>query len=351
MKNTSSPQDNSRAALLHDHNTYCIPEEPAALKSLVKDLKDTVHHQAELLLRLREAAEATQMERQELQEKAGDRNWTLVSELGERISQLETENQNLSCKLDQQETTGRLRKELDASGATVLSLSRQLRGLHKALAHHGAFSLETIKSSTKWLRFYTGFDGYPRLMNFLDFLLDGKEGDEGNPDNALQSALTPENQLFLVLVRLRLGLLLQDLAFRFHISESTASRYWLNWTEILEQRLRQNTNRFARFRSPAVRRYVDAFKPQRRLRLHGMSLVALDCAELFFEAQRGARGKRDAQRGPRAHYSVHGWALAAPSGFLTFGAGTSDELPTLPPFLQDGPVDLTASRRQPGGEC
>lgn len=52
----------------------------------------------------------------------------------------------------------------------------------------------------------------------------------------------------------------------------------------------------------------------------------------------------DVHRGPRAHYSVHGYALAAPSGFLTFGAGTGEELPVLPPFLQAGPVELTAQQ-------
>uniref|UniRef100_A0ABM5EIA8 Uncharacterized protein isoform X1 n=1 Tax=Pogona vitticeps TaxID=103695 RepID=A0ABM5EIA8_9SAUR len=339
MKNTSKPHDcqgSSKTALLHDHDTYCLPEDPGALKNLVTDLKDMVHHQTELLLSLRETS---QKDHQERQEKADDGNGTLFSDLGQRISQLEAENHDLRCERNQLESTRqRLRQELDASGATVLSMSRQLRGQHKALAHHGAFSLETIKNNPKWLRFYTGFDGYPRLMAFLDFLLDGKGGEEGSLDSGLHSALSLENQLFLVLVRLRLGLLLQDLAFRFHISESTASRYWLSWTEIMEQRLRQ-------IPVTCSRRYIDAFKPQRLLRLHNVSLVALDCAELFFEAQRRTRGKRDAQWGPRSHYSVHAYALAAPSGFLTFGAGTGEEeLPTLPPFLQEGPVDLTAQQ-------
>lgn len=136
-------------------------------------------------------------------------------------------------------TVHQLQEELDASGATVLFLGKQLRGQQKAQALHGAFSLENVKNNAKWLRFYTSFDQYSRFSAFLDFLLEGSgEGQEGL-ESGPHSALSPANQLFLVLVRLRLGLLLQDLAFRFHISESTASRYWLSWTEFMERRLRQ----------------------------------------------------------------------------------------------------------------
>ncbi|XP_033025647.1 uncharacterized protein LOC117058535 [Lacerta agilis] len=326
-------------AALHDHGAYCIPEGGHALKRLVRELQDTAHRQSERLLSLQGAVEANQKEHQELKESTDGENWALLSRLGERVSQLEEENRNLRWEREQLESAGRrMRKELDASGATVLSLSRQLRGQREAQAHHGAFSLESVKGDGKRLRFYTGFDGYPRLAAFLDFLLEGKQGELGSPEGSPHSALSPDNQLFLVLVRLRLGLLLQDLAFRFHISESTASRYWASWTELMERRLRQ-------IPVACSQRYIDAFKPQQPLRHHDVPLVALDCAELLFEAQGRSRGRGgDAPQVPRARYSVHGYALAAPSGFLTFSAGTGKELPVLPPFLQAGPVELTAQQ-------
>ncbi|XP_061446937.1 uncharacterized protein LOC133367137 isoform X2 [Rhineura floridana] len=239
MKNTTKSPCHLGVAALHDHNAYCMPEEATALKSLVRELQDMVHCQSECLLRLQGAVEASQRECGELKEKAYVENWILLPNLRERFSQLKEENQNLHWERDQLEAAGqRLWKELDASGATVLSLSRQLRGQHEAEAHHGAFSLESVQGNAKWLRFYTGVDKYPRLTAFLDFLLDGN-GEERSPESGPHSALSPNNQLFLVLVRLRLGLLLQDLAFRFHISESTASRYWVSWTELMERKLRQ----------------------------------------------------------------------------------------------------------------
>ncbi|XP_077169121.1 uncharacterized protein LOC143825049 [Paroedura picta] len=336
----SGGEGSSSLAALHDHNAYCVPEGAAALKSVVIRSKETVHRQSELLLSLEEALEASRKECQALQEKAAEENWTLLSQLGERVSQVEAENRNLRHERDQLESTvQRFRKDLDASGATVLSLSRQLRGQQAAQAYHGAFSLETVKGDSKWLRFYTGFSEYPRFAAFLDFLLEGNEQrPEESPEPRGHSALSPDNQVFLVLVRLRLGLLLQDLAFRFHISESTASRYWLGWTEVMEQKLKQ---------IPVACRqhYVESFQPQRLIRHRDVPLVALDCTQLLFEAHGRTRSKGAAQRGPRSRYAIPGYALAAPSGYLTFGAGAKEEdLAPLPAFLQAGPVELSAQQ-------
>ena len=49
--------------------------------------------------------------------------------------------------------------------------------------------------------------------------------------------LVPENELFLVLVRLRLGLLVEDSATRFCVTKSFVSRVFQKWLDVMYIRL------------------------------------------------------------------------------------------------------------------
>ncbi len=52
-------------------------------------------------------------------------------------------------------------------------------------------------------------------------------------------ALSPENEFFLVLIRLHLGLMEQDLADCFEISQSTVSRIIITWINFLFLKLKE----------------------------------------------------------------------------------------------------------------
>ena len=86
--------------------------------------------------------------------------------------------------------------------------------------------------------FYTGFPNYESLK--FDFLgpavnclvYDPKK--EGEVSKCCRArSLSPEDEFFLVLVRLRLGLMEKDLAYRFKISQSTVSRIIATWINFL----------------------------------------------------------------------------------------------------------------------
>ena len=92
---------------------------------------------------------------------------------------------------------------------------------------------------------YTGFPSYDIFLAFFTFL--------GPAVNCLhywgsstkkrvrkrKTKLTPVNQLFMVLVKLRLDLTFRDLAYRFQISQATVSRYFITWVCFLYQQLRE----------------------------------------------------------------------------------------------------------------
>jgi len=100
------------------------------------------------------------------------------------------------------------------------------------LAH---FRIEQVKHDDRLVRFYTGFITYYIFLAFFNFLgpvvhkLNYWGSKEGSHVRIHQRKLDPENQLFMVLVKLRLNLKTKDLAFRIGLSTSQVSRYLTTW--------------------------------------------------------------------------------------------------------------------------
>ena len=86
------------------------------------------------------------------------------------------------------------------------------------------FCLSNVSKDESKLCFYTGFTSFTALMacyNFLgpavNSLLYSHKEKESTNKRCRPRSLSPEDDFFLVLVRLRLGLMEQDLAYRFDI--------------------------------------------------------------------------------------------------------------------------------------
>ena len=123
------------------------------------------------------------------------------------------------------------------------------------------FSINKFKDSDDDIHFYTGFPDYKTLSLFYKECLeeDAKEmrywhgsktqSDKTNGDFQADKvgrkhALPLEEQFFLVLVRLRLGLLEQDLAERFRVSQATVSRYTITWINLMYHVFKEKLARF-----------------------------------------------------------------------------------------------------------
>ncbi|KAL9982931.1 hypothetical protein ACROYT_G005046 [Oculina patagonica] len=108
--------------------------------------------------------------------------------------------------------------------------------------------LEDLNLDDKKFQFWTGFPNYGTFKALFDYLESvgalerlrhwrGCEMFSKNraPVNKVTrtTKLTPEEDLFMVLVRLRVGLTVTDLALRFGISESSVSKIFTSWINLL----------------------------------------------------------------------------------------------------------------------
>ena len=130
--------------------------------------------------------------------------------------------------------------------ARIEALEVEKKTLTSQLAQKKArFCIESISHNDSLIHFYTGFHTYALLLAFFEFL--------GPSVNCLQywgvkpkqkirnrpTKLNPLNQLFLTLIKLRLALRERDLAYRFGISTSTVSKYFITWVCFLYCHLRE----------------------------------------------------------------------------------------------------------------
>ncbi|KAH3740266.1 hypothetical protein DPMN_046968 [Dreissena polymorpha] len=93
-------------------------------------------------------------------------------------------------------------------------------------------TFEDLKKS-KMCMFYTGLpnvETFTLLFNELDDAEENTCRAENGKKTERPRVLRLVDEVFLVLMRLRLGLLLADLAQRFHVSKSTCSNITSQWT-------------------------------------------------------------------------------------------------------------------------
>ena len=140
----------------------------------------------------------------------GDENWE---------HQLKLKDDEMSCLLEKLQTKERELNEKIQVLENKLQEERNARKELELLIEKKAFSIETVKDNDKLLRFYTGFENYEVFSMVLDFL--GRETaahlDYQNTENLGEikhkykpwpcRALTVENEFFLVLCPLKVGLL------------------------------------------------------------------------------------------------------------------------------------------------
>lgn len=91
-------------------------------------------------------------------------------------------------------------------------------------------TIEGFKDSDEKTKFYTGVPSFQLLMHVFSFV-------SVHVITTKRNALSQFQELILVLMRIKLNMPLQDLAYRFSISTATASRIFDRWIDVLNIRL------------------------------------------------------------------------------------------------------------------
>ena len=186
-----------------------------------------------------------------------------------------------------------IRERLKVKEEMLEKLKKKVGQLQKEIHEYKQreFSLEKFKDENSAIQFYTGFPNYKALLAFHNYLKPKvaklqywgqkivpdsrpyqKEGKKKPGPKRQLSSLT---ELFIVLVRLRVGLFVRDIADRFGISVAHFSKIFCTWINFLYLELQQL---FPFPSQEAVRRNL----PQ-QFALYPTTRVVIDCTEVFVE--------------------------------------------------------------------
>ncbi|XP_077506772.1 uncharacterized protein LOC144115992 [Amblyomma americanum] len=185
------------------------------------------------------------------------------------------------------------------------------------------FGIEQFKDNNDNIEFYTGLPSYNHFLSLLNFLDVGKHGEniiryEANScglrsteNVGRQHKITVENQIFLVLVKLRVGLLHKHLGHLFHISVSTASRIFSTWIDYMFLQLTEMTLWLSR-------QAVDAAMPPAFRERYASTRVILDATEIRCDVPTSFVTQSQVYSAYKSTHTLKGLVGISPHGVLTF---------------------------------
>ena len=152
------------------------------------------------------------------------------------------------------------------------------------------FTVDRFKHNQAHFKFYTGFESYNLFKVLLEYLEPAASkliywGSNTNIEKTTDfnynkkgrgRIMSSKSELFLVLTRFRLGLLVEDMALRFDISSSHVRRIIVTWTDFLHSQMRM-------LLIWATKQTVKETMPKCFKEKYESTRVILDCTELFIE--------------------------------------------------------------------
>ena len=195
--------------------------------------------------------------------------------------------------IDIKESRKSIQEQLEVKEEMLINLKKKVGQLQKEIDEYKQreFTLQKFENDNSAIKFYTGFPNYKALLAFHDYLKPkaaklqywGTKNvpdsrpyqEEGKKKAGPKRQLSSLTELFIVLVRLKVGLFVRDLVDRFGISVAHFSKVFCTWINFLYLELPQL---FPFPSQESVRKNM----PQ-QFALYPTTRVIIDCTEVFVE--------------------------------------------------------------------
>ena len=179
------------------------------------------------------------------------------------------------------------------------------------------FRLANISHVDKMVAFYTGFPSFATMKACFEYL--GPAANylsykEKNENDALCSGrphiLTPIEEFFIVMIRLRLGLMEKDIAYRFNISQSTVLWIIITWINFM----------YLQFKDLPLwpKKVVTSYMPQVFKEQYTSIRVIIDATEIFIEQPYLPEIQKMTFLSYKNHNTYKALIGISPSGAITF---------------------------------
>ena len=177
-----------------------------------------------------------------------------------------------------------------------------------------------MQNDNNAIHFYTGFENHEMLLICYEFLGPSVSCLKYWGSKAITStveprgapcALSPLNEFILVLCRLRCGLLEEDLAFRFGISQSTVSRIFTTWINF-------SYCKFKEIHIWPSREQIDHFMPQLFKEFYPSTRCIIDATEVFIQAPSNPQAQQLTFSSYKNHNTLKALICITPSGAISF---------------------------------
>ncbi|XP_003382392.1 PREDICTED: uncharacterized protein LOC100636353 [Amphimedon queenslandica] len=183
-----------------------------------------------------------------------------------------------------------------------------------------SFCIEAFMDDDSAIHFYILFPTYAHLMICYNFPGDAVHhiiypGSSVDPSAKTrmksQQAISPQHEFFLTLCRLMCGLMEQDLACRFQISQSTVSRIFTAWVNFLYYK-------FKEIPIWPIQTQVQSLIPE-QFKLHYSSThIIIDATEVFIQTPSDPHAQQLTFSSYKNHNTAKALAGITPSGAFSF---------------------------------